>query len=322
MSAQRNRGAMTCPATFAAYGIIEALQEASRAAAIRKYEDGPGAAAVGLDHLDEEHTLRKKRKKVVSAYVSRFAAQEYDKLLPHAVAESTAALAAVDRRRDRLENENAVIRAEIARIQALRDVASLREQQRPVSHVAALAAGPIATEVGRVEGGGDGGGDGEDDDSRHFKAEDEGGGSRLVKAEDGAPLALDDRRQAAAVPKQEPVDVPCPGLVICARDGKEVVGANAPLTPTSIMTAGTSYFEPYLQDDDDDVASEELCGDYALGSGIADRLDDGSVVSDDPVVHLKPGMSFEMLAPLLDVLWASSTAPVDGTLLAQHAPTA
>lgn len=109
------------PATFAASKVIKGLRDDSRRVAKRQYEEGPGAFAPNLDHLDDSHLLQKKRKKVVSAYVSRFSSRAYDDSLPQAVADSLDELQAMRRKRDAIARENVMLAAEIDRLTALRN---------------------------------------------------------------------------------------------------------------------------------------------------------------------------------------------------------
>lgn len=109
------------PATFAASEVLKVLRDDSRRVAKRQYEEGPGASVTNLTHLNDSHLLQKKRKKVVSAYVSRFAAKVYDDILPQAVSQSFDELQGIRRQRDLIAHENGILAAEIDRLEALRN---------------------------------------------------------------------------------------------------------------------------------------------------------------------------------------------------------
>jgi hypothetical protein len=77
-----------CPGTATAYARLEDLHAQSRVAARVRYDDGPGRKRPKLDHLPETDVRVKKNKKTTSAYISRFQQQEYDIVLPAAVADA------------------------------------------------------------------------------------------------------------------------------------------------------------------------------------------------------------------------------------------
>lgn len=109
----------TDPATFAAYARLEALLDRAKAHGAVKYDAGPGVKAPPLTNLAPEHPLCKRRKKVVSAYVSRFAAAEYDKLLPQEIAKAEQEAASMRHTKAKMEAENMELAAEIENLRGL-----------------------------------------------------------------------------------------------------------------------------------------------------------------------------------------------------------
>lgn len=131
------------------------LRNNSRQVAKRQYEEGPGASATNLDHLDDSHQLQKKRKKIVSAYVSRFSAKAYDDILPQAVADSVKELDCIRQRRDTILQENEVLAAEIDRLQRLRNsgrsVVKCEEYEAPSGDLRASSERPYSSWTGHVD---------------------------------------------------------------------------------------------------------------------------------------------------------------------------
>lgn len=117
----RHDDSITDPAIYAAWDVIKVLRENSRRVATRKYEEGPGAFATEVDYLDKSRQLQRKRRKVQSAYVSRFSARAYADSLPQAVDDSLKELQGICRKRDAIALENEELAAEIERLQALQN---------------------------------------------------------------------------------------------------------------------------------------------------------------------------------------------------------
>lgn len=128
----RERRTMETPtqsgyATYAAYGILESVMTTARAAAKRRYDEGPGRERESYAHLGEAHPLRKQAKKIISAYVSRYTQQEYDRLLPQEVQKAESQREFIHSRRDRMAAENEWLREQVAELRA--EVATRQAQQ-------------------------------------------------------------------------------------------------------------------------------------------------------------------------------------------------
>jgi hypothetical protein len=96
---------------------LEELRAQSRAIGERMYFAGPGAKRPRkIESMPDTNPAKKKLKKNMSAYVSRFAAKEYETLLAEAVSLSEAKLAAARLARDRVQAENQAMRDEVARL--------------------------------------------------------------------------------------------------------------------------------------------------------------------------------------------------------------
>jgi hypothetical protein len=107
----------TGPGLGESYSVLHVLREEARTAAKRRYDQGPGRTRSGHEHLAENHPLRRKARKVVSAYVSRFAKDEYDSLLHEAVDKAVAEFELVANAKRQLAAENAWMKNEIQLLQ-------------------------------------------------------------------------------------------------------------------------------------------------------------------------------------------------------------
>lgn len=99
--------------------IIENINQIARTNAKRRYEDGPGRFRPSYDHLPESDPIRKKNKKTISAYISRFAAEEFDTLLPKALQKSEEERNQLLSRRDVAWAESISLQEKIRHLQTL-----------------------------------------------------------------------------------------------------------------------------------------------------------------------------------------------------------
>lgn len=98
---------------------LEELRAQSRAIGERMYFAGPGAKRPRkVEALPDSNPAKKKLKKNMSAYVSRFAAKEYEGLLAKTVSESERELAKAWSLRDDTQRDNLIMREQVARLQA------------------------------------------------------------------------------------------------------------------------------------------------------------------------------------------------------------
>jgi hypothetical protein len=95
------------------YSVLDELRGQARDAAKRRYENGPGRARSNHEHLPEDPLRRRKARKVVSAYVSRFAKDEYDALLNVAVDTAVVEFGRVAEQKERLAMENTWLKQQI-----------------------------------------------------------------------------------------------------------------------------------------------------------------------------------------------------------------
>lgn len=99
--------------------LLETLRETAKEKGKRLYEEGPGLLRELYDDLPENDIRRKRQKKVASAYISRYASQEYQKLLLQAIDRAT---------EEREEIAHQRHQAQCEKLSLLHDIEVLRQQ--------------------------------------------------------------------------------------------------------------------------------------------------------------------------------------------------